>query len=204
MSKPVIGLTGPTGAGKSTVASALKRLGCAVVDADRIARTVTEQPACLNQLKAAFGTGLMQTDGTLNRKELAQRAFANPENTAQLNRITHPAILAEARREIAAAQQSSCRAVILDAALLFESGAENLCDTTVAVLTSPQARLKRIMARDGISEDLARERMRAQNANDYYTSRADRTFDGGTDWSIFDEKIRELLEKILRQPNEKV
>ena len=200
---PVIGLTGPTGAGKSTVAEALRRLGCAVVDADAAARNVTGQPRCLLKLREAFGADIIGPDGALDRKTLSQKAFAGPEATRLLNSITHPAIFEACIRQIKEAQQKGCRAVILDAPLLFESGAERLCGATIAVTAPPEARLKRIMARDRIGEKLARERMEAQHGEEYYTARADYTFSGTTDWSVLNQKAAELLEKILEDLDQK-
>lgn len=203
MNKPVIGLTGPTGAGKSTVATAFQKLGCIIVDADQIARTIAEQPDCLARLKETFGNDITRTDGGLNRQELAGKAFVSPENTAKLNAIMHPAIIAECKKQLAAAQAGDCKAVILDAPLLFESSAQNLCNATVAVITPDASRLKRIMARDKITESAAQERMNAQHSSEYYSQQADYTFDGSTDWNIFDESVGALLNRILRETDEK-
>lgn len=203
MSKPVIGLTGPTGAGKSTVAAAFRKLGCAVVDADRVARSVVDRPDCLTRLKDAFGADIIRRDGTLDRHELARRAFSSPESTRKLNDVTHPVIIAECRRQIETARSTECKAVILDAPLLFESGKQSLCDATVGVITPDSSRLKRIMARDGISEEAARQRMAAQHGNDYFRRNAGYTFDGSTDWNIFDEAVGALLGRIMRELNEK-
>jgi dephospho-CoA kinase len=203
LSKPVIGLTGPTGAGKSTVAAAFRKLGCIVVDADLAARTIADRPDCLDRLKSAFGTDIVRRNNSLDRQKLAGRAFSSPENTRKLNRITHPAIIAECKRHISAALASECKAVILDAPLLFESGTQDLCDATVAVITPDASRRKRIMTRDGIPEEAARKRMAAQHGNDYYRRKADYTFDGSTDWSVFDEAVGALLDSIVRKTDEK-
>lgn len=203
MSKPIIGLTGPTGAGKSTVAKSFLKQGCRIVDADRTARTIADQPECLTQLKRVFGADIEREDGTLDRQALAVRAFASPEETAKLNAVTHPAIIAECKRQLAEANASDCIAVILDAPLLFETDAQKLCDATVAVITPDASRLRRIMARDGITEAAAKERMSVQHGNDFYRSNADYLFDGSTDWSVFDNAVRTLLERILRDFHEK-
>jgi dephospho-CoA kinase len=200
--KPIIGLTGPTGAGKSTVAAAFRKLGCAVVDADRVARDIVQNPDCLARLKETLGDDIAAADGTLDRRKLAERAFSTPENTKKLNDVTHPAIIRECKRQLAEAAASDCKAVILDAPLLFESGTENLCDATVAVITPDASRLKRIMARDGISEKDAALRMAAQHGNDYYKERADFTFDGSTPWDVFDETVANLLNRIMGDTNE--
>ena len=200
---PVIGLTGPTGAGKSTVAAAFRKLGCAVVDADRTAHAVTERPGCLGRLRDACGGSVVGPDDRLDRRELARLAFSSPENTRRLNEITHPAVIAACREQIAAARASGCRAVILDAPLLFESGTQDLCDATVAVITPDDSRRKRIMARDDIPEEAARRRMAAQHGNAYYRRNAGYTFDGSTGWDVFDEAVGALLRRIVRELDEK-
>lgn len=202
MNKPVIGLTGPTGAGKSTVAAAFRKLGCAVIDADALAREAVSDPECLAALAAAFGGDIVAPDGSLDRRRLAGRAFSGPEQTQRLNRITHPVILKRALRRIAELKQSAAAAVVLDAALLFESGADSLCDTTVAVTAPPASRLRRIMARDGIPEELAKARMSAQNLNEYYESRAAHVFDGCTGYDVLESRAALLLRQILGEGNE--
>lgn len=202
MDKPVIGLTGPTGAGKSTVAAAFAGLGCAVVDADALAREAAGEPACLSALAEAFGRDVLRADGTLDRRKLAGRAFSNPEQTALLNRITHPFIFRHALRRIAELKKSDAAAVVIDAALLFESGADSLCDTTVAVAAPDDTRLRRIMARDGIPKELAAARMGAQNPNEYYESRAAYVFDGRTGYAALEKEAALLLRQILGERNE--
>lgn len=184
------------------MAAAFRKLGCTVVDADRTARTVADRSDCLDRLKKAFGEGIVGPDGRLDRRELARRAFSSPESTRRLNEITHPAIIAACLEQIEAARSAGCRAVILDAPLLFESGTQNLCNATVSVITPDAERLKRIIARDGIPEEDARQRMAAQHGNEYYRQNADYTFDGSTDWSDFDRAVGALLDRIMRKCDE--
>lgn len=197
MFKPVIGLTGPIGAGKSTVASFLRENGCAVVDADLLAREVALRPECLAKLKEAFGADITGEDGALDRRLLAQRAFATHENATRLNAITHPVIIAEAEKRIAEAKTGGAKAVVLEAILLFESGADRLCDACVAVTAPDSVRLRRVIARDGISEDAARARMNNQHEAAYYTERAAYSFDGSAAWNELPAKAAELLDTIL-------
>lgn len=195
MGKPVIGLTGPTGAGKSTVAAALKRLGCAVVDADQIAREIVGRGECLRRLKKAFGEDIAP-EGNLDRQILARRAFSDSKSTALLNSITHPAVIAEAKKRIGELERSGCRAVVLDAPLLFESGTQDLCSAVIAVVAPYQVRMRRIMDRDRILEDAARERMSAQHSPEYYLARSDYFLDGSHDRKTVERNAAFLLEKI--------
>lgn len=202
MNKPVIGLTGPTGAGKSTVAAAFRELGCAVVDADVLAREAVQDPECLEALCREFGSDIMSADGALDRHLLAKRAFSSPERTERLNQITHPAITKESVRRIGELRKGGAKAVILDAPLLFESGADSLCNTTIAVTAPPETRLKRIMRRDGITEEAARERMSVQSPNEFYEKRAGYVFDGCTEYHALLGDAARLLKQILGEENE--
>ncbi len=164
----IYGLTGPTGAGKTTVAALLAQKGFHVVDCDRLARRVTEKGSpTLQTLAAAFGADILLPDGTLERKALARKAFASPENEQKLNAITHPAITALARQEILACREQTSR-VLVDAALLFASELYDYCFKTIVVTADPDVRQKRIMERDHLTQDEAAARMRAQpDAADY-------------------------------------
>lgn len=165
----VIGLTGPTGAGKSLVADTFRAAGVPIVDADRVARQVTEpNTACLQALCAEFGNDILHADGSLNRQKLARRAFATPETAEQLNRITHPAIMAAIKQQLEDLADTGHPLAILDAPLLYEAGADALCDLILAVTAPAEMRLDRIMARDGLDREAATRRMNAQPNDTFY------------------------------------
>lgn len=165
----VIGLTGPTGAGKSTVAQVWQQAGIPIVDADEIARRVVEpNTPCLAALTAVFTDAILNADGTLDRKELARRAFADATATKALNDTTHPAIMAAIRQELENHADNGHALAVLDAPLLFEAGADTLCDRIVAVTAPVEMRLSRIMARDHIDQNAARMRMNAQPDDAFY------------------------------------
>ncbi|MBR6568514.1 MAG: dephospho-CoA kinase [Clostridia bacterium] len=170
----VYGLTGKTGAGKSTVASFLKEKGFYIIDGDIIARHITDRgkPA-LRLLSESFGEDIINTDGTLNRRLLALRAFSSRENTDKLNSITHPLITEEFRQEIEKAEREGYTKAVIDAAALLESECKKLCSKIIVVYAPEEMRLKRILSRDGITEEEARTRMRAQKSDEYYFSHAD-------------------------------
>ena len=170
----ILGLTGPTGAGKGVVAAQLTAAGIPVVDTDRLARDVTAAGhPCLIQLAAAFSPAILREDGTLDRAQLASLAFASPEATARLNAITHPHIFALAEERLAAFWEQGMPVAVVDAPVLFESGMDRMCDRTVAVLAPAEVRLARICARDGLSEAQAKARMSAQPDDRFYEERAD-------------------------------
>ena len=117
----IIGLTGLTGAGKSTVAQKLMAYGCYHIDADKVARDVINNSEDVkNKLKEHFGDDVINEDGTTNRPLLASRAFANEESTNALNEITHPAVTEEIKSIIGDMEEVGYRGVIIDAIALFE------------------------------------------------------------------------------------
>ncbi len=196
----VIGITGQTGAGKSTVCDYMKQCGLAVVNADAVAREVMGAGSpCLRELAEVFGADILRPDGSLDRKCLARRAFASKEATGQLNRVTHPHILRRSEEYLRAAGEQGIRAAILDAPQLFESGGEVLCDKVIAVTAPESVRLSRIMQRDGITEAEARLRIGAQHPEAYYTQQADYTIDGSADVRDVQRQTECIIRGILEQ-----
>lgn len=170
----IIGLTGLTGAGKSTVAQKLMAYGCYHIDADKVAREVINNNENVkNKLKERFGDDVINADGTTNRPVLASRAFADTDSTDALNAITHPAVTEEIQSIIKDMEEVGYRGVIIDAIALFESGEDKLCDFTVAVIAPKDIRLERILKRDNITEEKALERINAQKDEKFFTEKAD-------------------------------
>lgn len=169
-----LGLTGKTGAGKSTVAAYLKEKGCYIIDGDVIARQITEKGSdVLPILQKAFGKDILDENGELIRKKLAQRAFSSKENTAVLNSITHPVIKKRSEDEITKAENLGYKTAIIDAAALLDSDCKDLCQKIIVVTAPEDIRLERILKRDGISKEQAMTRINAQKSDEYYLSHAD-------------------------------
>ena len=140
-----IGLTGPTGSGKSTVTALMRRWGgVEILDADTIAHEVNNSPACAAAIAAAF-PGTRLPDGTIDRPALAAAVFGEPMELKRLVGITFPLILAECEARMDAAERAGCRACVLDAPTLFESGGDQLCDVIVSVVTPGEALLRRAL-----------------------------------------------------------
>lgn len=174
-----IGLTGGIASGKSLVAGILRDLGAAVVDADQIARDVLAPAGpAFEGVVGAFGSGILRPDGTVDRKALAARIFADPAARERLNALTHPYIrarMAEETKRLSASRQANV--IVLDIPLLFETrGADDL-DGVIVVYADEPARLRRLIARDGLTEEEARRRVSAQMALSEKVARADWVID---------------------------
>ena len=173
----IIGITGPTGAGKTTVLGALEDLGAAVIDCDAVYhRLLAEDGDMLAQMRARFGHTVFDGQGHLDRKALGAVVFSDPAALADLNAITHGYVNREIDRLIAAAEEAGRPAAAVDAIALLEGGLKDKCDATVAVLAPAEVRVERIMAREGISRDYARARVAAQKPDSYFEDRCDYVF----------------------------
>lgn len=162
------GLTGQTGAGKTTVSQILRKAGIPVIDADGVARAVVEpgRPA-LGELAAAFGEDILR-EGALDRRKLGRRVFADGEELKKLNGVMFPHIRREIEEQIAALDRAGEETVVLDAPTLFESGADKLCGRICAVVAPEDVRCRRIMARDGMTEEEAMRRIRSQHSDRFF------------------------------------
>ena len=164
----VIGLVGPSGAGKSTVARFLARQGFSHLDCDKVTKSAgVYDYNCIKDLREAFG-GEVAPDFVLDRQALAQRAFQSPQGVRTLQAITFPRILAEVRRRM----EARTGPLLLDAPTLFEAGLDRWCRRIVAVTAPKEERLRRVMARDGLTEAQALQRLGAQPEDEYYRERA--------------------------------
>ena len=192
----IIGLTGLTGSGKSTVARKLMAYGCYHIDADSVAREVINGDENVkNRLKERFGDGVISTDGTVNRPVLAAKAFADEASTNALNTITHPAVTEKIKQIIDEKKDLGYSGIIIDAIALFESGENELCDFTVAVTAPEDIRLQRIIERDKITDEKATERIRAQKDEDFFTKRADFIIWNYEPYNL-DTEIRQIISNL--------
>jgi dephospho-CoA kinase len=160
----VVGLTGGIASGKTTVARMLKKMGARIIDADAVSREVmVPQTRCWRQVVKSFGPAVVRTDGTIDRKKLAVDVFKHPEKRMLLNRIVHPCIRKRIREMIRCiGREDPAALVIIDAALLVETGMYKDYDKLVVVAADEDVQLARLMRRNQLSIRDARRRLRAQ------------------------------------------
>jgi dephospho-CoA kinase len=176
----VIGLTGPIGCGKSTVASWLGEFGAVVIDADVVARDVVEQGSpALAEVAREFGQTVMRANGTLDREALGRIVFADPAALTRLERIVHPAVRPRILAAIEAARVADAPAVVVEAIKLVEGGLAEVCDEVWLVACSPADQRERLRRRGATAAD-AEQRITAQgDLVARLTTRASRTIDTG-------------------------
>ena len=164
----IIGITGGPGCGKTTLLNLIAARGGLILDCDAIYHELLiSDKAMLEAIENRF-PGVVE-NGALNRKKLGAIVFADENALLDLNRITHAAVKTEVLRRL----EDAPKLAAIDAIGLFEGNLAPLCDVTVAVTAPEEARIKRLMLRDGISEDYARSRIRAQHREDWFRERCD-------------------------------
>lgn len=187
----IVGITGGTGCGKTTLLSAFEAMGGLVLDCDAIYHQLLKtDPALLSAIEARF-PGTVE-NGSLQRKKLGSIVFANETALTDLNRITHDAV----RKEVLQRLANHTGHTAIDAIALFESGLAELCDVTVAVTAPLESRIQRLMARDGIPEDYARSRIAAQKEEHWFCQHCDHVLENDGDLDAFRSKCLAFLQTL--------
>ena len=184
----IIGITGGTGCGKTTLLNHIRDAGGLVLDCDAIYHELLVSDRAMLSAIARRFPGTVE-DGILNRKKLGGIVFADENALLDLNRITHSAVKAEVLRRL----ETGPALAAIDAIGLFEGGLAELCDVTVAVTAPAEQRIQRLMARDGISEEYARSRIAAQKDARWYQDRCDVVLDNSGDFQLYSTKCLDFL-----------
>ena len=198
----IIGLTGPSGAGKGFCYGFFSKYDVPCIDADDIYHKLLIPPsACVNELVENFGNVILNNSGEINRKILAEIVFSdqNGEKLKLLNSITHKYVLEKTQELIEDYKKQEKTAVVVDAPLLFEASFDKFCDFSIAVISDCLTRVKRIMERDSITEEAALMRIRSQKCDDFYTSRADYTVINDKDCASLEKQLKNIFinEKLI-------
>lgn len=171
----VLGVTGNIASGKSTVTGMLAELGAIVIDSDLVYRELAGAgKPLLSQLGERFGSAIIAADGSLDRRALGTIVFTDPAALDDLDRITHPAVIAEVDARV---ERIDDGVIVLDAVKLVESGHASKCDAVWVVVTDPEVQVRRVMERNSLGEGEARRRVDAQPTLDAKLARADLVID---------------------------
>lgn len=193
-----VGLTGSIAVGKSFVCDCFRELGCHVLDADQTAREVVEPgTAGLERIVTEFGTGVLQPDGTLDRRALGAIVFADEEKRKLLNSIVHPLVIEAQNAWIATLEKSDPRGIaIVDAALMIESRGYKRFDKLIVVWCEPAIQLKRLMLREKIDRAEAEKRIAAQMPQEEKKRFADFLIDTSAGFEDTREQVAEIHRKL--------
>ena len=195
----LVGLTGQTGAGKTTVSRFLAENGLPVIDADRCAKAVVETGTpCLRALHKVFGDRILNPDGSMNRKAVAAMIFGDPAVRARYQAIIYPYITQAIRIEAGQLAAEGHPVIVLDAPTLFESGINRFCDRIVSVIADRECRKRRIMERDGLSAEQADQRINAQHTDAFFRANSDAVMENNGSPGMLEQAAREVI-SMLKQ-----
>ncbi len=193
----IIGLCGQSGAGKTTALEVFSKKGFGVIDCDKISRQVTLPGApCVTALATEFGEEIIAPDGSLKRQALADIVFSDGKKLEILNTITHKYILDEVFERLDTFRQDGYGVAVVDAPVLFESGLDRHCDTTLAICADTEKRIARITERDSISRDRALARIARQLSEDELSRLSDIVIYNNGSVEEFEKSVTLYAEKI--------
>ncbi len=190
----ILGITGGSGCGKTTVSDYFRNNGIDVIDTDKVARLIVEpgQPA-LSEIKSIFGDEYISADGTLNRKKLGNYVFSHPDKISVLNKITHKYI---SRYVDSYINSYNGEIIGIDGAALIESGINSKCDFVLSVLSDIKIRTERIKKRDNLTDDEAKCRISAQKDDNFYIENSDFLVYNNNDIIYLHNQLDNILNKL--------
>ncbi len=196
--KPIIGILGGIGSGKSTVAGEFAKLGCGVIDADKLAHALLDENAVREKIVSLFGPEISDSSGNIDRSKLAETVFADSEKLGLLNKILHPRVLEQAEELIRQYNgQNDISAIVLDMPLLAEVGWDKRCDRIIFVECDRQLRAERAAKKGVFDEKQQRIRENFQISLDNKAALADNTINNNSDFSELVRQIVNIFSSIL-------
>lgn len=191
----IIGITGGIGSGKSTVSSILAKYGARVIDADIIARQIAAkgEPA-LDEIVSCFGKEILDREGELNRKKLAEKVFNDKEKLMVLNTITHKYVVERILKEIENVKgDQSVEIIVLDVPIPIEHGFLDTVDEVWVVAAQTEVRVERVIKRSRLTYDEAIKRINAQKSDEEYVKIADRVIYNNDNLEELERSVKQLL-----------
>lgn len=196
----ILGLTGPSGAGKGAASSIFEKHGIPSIDTDAVYHQLLEEGGSIkDELCAAFSQDILDENGKIDRKRLSAAVFGkenSPSLLHTLNTITHKYVMARTHDMMQKIRQNGAIALLIDAPLLFEAGIEKECDAVIGVLADPTVRLSRITQRDGITKEAAQMRMDAQKGDAFYRESCQYILENNNGYQALEAQICRLLKEL--------
>lgn len=191
----IIGITGSSGSGKSTICDILQqKYDVKIIDADKIAKRLSKKGTdYINDIVKEFGNDILDDQGELNRRKLAEIIYADPKNRNKLNQCTFKYIRKEIEREII--KEKDVSAIIIDAPLLFECELDNICDHIIGVISKKDIQIERIVTRDGIDYENAEKRLKIQKNNEFYIEKCDEIIENNNDMNDIEKSVEIIAQK---------
>ncbi|MEE9522053.1 MAG: dephospho-CoA kinase [candidate division NC10 bacterium] len=199
-----VGLTGGIATGKSTVARMFAERGAAVLDADEMVRELQYSGTpVFESIVEAFGSLILQADGTLDRKSLGEMVFRDKELRRRLETIVHPALVAAVEARVVELQTQGVSICVVELPLLIEAESERRFDWVVVVTAPEEAQVARLMSDRGLSQEEALARIRSQVPLREKVKRAHFVIDNGGDLWETERRVREIYDVLLRTGSER-
>lgn len=192
----VIGITGSSGSGKTTVCKIIKKLyNSEILDVDKVAKELSNDVNSdyYREMVKLFGKECLLEDNMLNRKKIAEIIYQDEAKRESLNNLTFNYVVKKMKKDLSKIKDKDL--VIIDAPLLYEAGVDKLCDKVIAIIAEKSNKVKRICLRDGIDELFAKKRLLIQNEDDFYINKADYVIYNNKDFKELEESIKKVLEE---------
>jgi len=196
--KPIIGILGGIGSGKSAVAAEFAKLGCKVIDADQLAHSLLDEPEVQPQIISLLGEDILEPTGKISRNKVAGIVFADAEKLSSLNNIIHPLVLSRTEQLIERYNcQNDVKAIVLDMPLLIEVGWERHCDKLIFIDCDEQTRTKRMEKTGLFDKNKLKMRENFQISLDIKASIAENTIDNSSGYEALTKQVVEIFSEII-------
>ena len=195
----VIGITGPSGAGKTTLTSILKEnYNTYSIDADEVARKLSSdnKTEYFKEMVKLFGKEVVNTDKSLDRKKIASIIYNNQEKRRKLNKLTFYYVVNNINKQIEKETTNDYQFIAIDVPLLYEAKMEKICDIVIAVVAEDEEKILRICKRDNISKEIAKKRLEIQNNNEFFVKKADFVIHNDGSIENLEKSLKEIIEKL--------
>lgn len=191
----ILGITGSSGAGKSTVCNILeKKYQVKVINADQIAKKLSKPgTSYLKEISDKFGIDILDEQGELKRKKLAEIIYSDSQKRQELNQCTFKYIRQEIEKQIE--KETEASTIMIDAPLLFECELDKLCEHVIGVISKKELQIERVVARDNIDYEHAERRINAQENNEFYIEKCDEIIENNNDISYVETCIKKIMKK---------